>query len=131
MTDPIADMLTRIRNAQAAKKPEVVMPYSKLKHTLADILASEGYIAAVAVNDGDGSVKKGLTLGLKYSAGKPMIRRIDRISTPGRRVYVGVKKLPYVFDNLGIAIISTSKGLMSNKQARKQRIGGEVICEVF
>ncbi|PIW36873.1 MAG: 30S ribosomal protein S8 [Candidatus Kerfeldbacteria bacterium CG15_BIG_FIL_POST_REV_8_21_14_020_45_12] len=131
MTDPIADMLTRIRNAQAAKKPEVLMPYSKLKHTLADILATEGFISSVSVDDGEGSVKKMLTLGLKYSGGKPVIRRIDRISTPGRRVYVGVKKLPYVFDNLGIAIISTSKGLMSNKQARKERMGGEVICEVF
>ncbi len=131
MTDPIADMLTRIRNAQAAKKSEVVMPYSKLKHTLADILTGEGFVASVSVDDSEGGVKKSLKIKLKYSAGKPVIHHIKRVSTPGRRVYVGVKKLPYVFDNLGIAIISTSKGLMSNKQARKERMGGEVICEVF
>lgn len=129
MIDPIADMLTRIRNAQKKKKPEVVLPYSKIKHQLADILAAEGYIASVEKTDESG--KPELRIVLKYAMNKPGILSIKRVSTPGRRIYVGVKKLPFVFDDLGIAVLSTSKGLMTNKQARKERIGGEVICEVF
>lgn len=129
MTDPIADMLTRIRNAQMVQKPDVVLPYSKLKNQLAEILRAEGYIASVKTVDEEN--RQYLQLELKYDRKQPMIRDIRRISSPGRRVYVPAKRLPYVFDNMGIAIISTSKGLMTNKQARAQKIGGEVICEVF
>jgi small subunit ribosomal protein S8 len=129
MTDPIADMLTRIRNAQLVHKPDVTLPYSKLKNQLAEILKSEGYIAAVETVEEER--RQFLHLELKYVSRQPMIREIKRISSPGQRVYVPAKRLPYVFDNMGIAIISTSKGLMTNKQARAQKIGGEVICEVF
>ncbi len=131
MTDPIADMLTRIRNAQAARKSEVLVPFSKLKESLAVILLEEGYIRSVDVEENEGSIVKNLSLGLKYVANKPVIREINRISTPGRRVYVGARKLPFVFDDLGIAILSTSKGLMSNKKAREERVGGELLCEIF
>jgi small subunit ribosomal protein S8 len=129
MMDPISDMLTRIRNAHARRKTEVVLPYSKLKFQLAKILVEEGYIAGVS-EQADGA-KKQLKLELKYIGSDPAIRTIRRISKPGRRIYLGSKRLPFVFDDLGIAIVSTSRGLMTNKQARKQKIGGEVICEVF
>ncbi|MCW1930386.1 MAG: 30S ribosomal protein S8 [Candidatus Kerfeldbacteria bacterium] len=129
MTDPIADMLTRLRNAQMVRITDIVLPYSTLKHRLAEILAKEGYVTSVSTAETDG--KKELKVALKYSAKEPAIHEIRRISKPGRRVYVGAKRLPYVFDGMGIAIISTSKGLMTNKQAREQKLGGEVICEVF
>jgi small subunit ribosomal protein S8 len=129
MTDPIADMLTRIRNAQMVQKTDIVLPYSKLKNQLAEILRSEGYIAAVKTTTEEN--RQWLHLELKYVGKQSQIREIKRISSPGQRVYVPAKRLPYVFDNMGIAIISTSKGLMTNKQARAQKIGGEVICEVF
>ena len=129
MTDPIADMLTRIRNAQLVQKSDMTLPYSKLKNQLAEILRAEGYIAAVKTVTEEN--RQYLHLELKYENRQAAIRDIKRISSPGRRVYVPAKKLPYVFDNMGIAIISTSKGLMTNRQARKQKIGGEVICEVF
>lgn len=129
MTDPIADMLTRLRNAQMVRITEVVLPYSTLKQHLAEILAKEGYIQAAQVMQVDG--KKEIKIAMKYVAKQPAIRSIRRVSKPGRRVYVGAKRLPYVFDGMGIAVISTSKGLMTNAQAREQRLGGEVICEVF
>lgn len=129
MTDPIADMLTRIRNAQRVRKDNVSIPYSKMKHHLADILAKEGYIGGVSVEENLG--RKTIQLELKYNNAEPVIHTLKRISTPGRRIYVGAKNLPYVFNNLGIAVISTSQGLMTNKEARAKKIGGEVLCEIF
>ena len=129
MTDPIADMLTRIRNAQLVRKLEVRLPYSKIKEQIATILSDEGYLQSVNTDEERG--KKVLVLKLKYVAKKPVIQHIKRISKPGRRIYVGTKELPYVFDDLGFAIISTSKGLMTNKQARSAKIGGEIVCEIF
>lgn len=128
MTDPIADMLTRIRNASAAGKSEVVLPYSKLKHRIADILMSEGYLETVErLSDHFGSLR----LVIKYTQGEPAVGAIRRISTPGRRVYAGATELPRVKSDIGIAIISTSVGIMTNKEARKRKLGGEVLCEVY
>lgn len=130
MTDPIADMLTRIRNALAVHRSSVTMPYSKLKYNLAFILKQEGYISNVSMSKETG--KALLVLNLKYAMdGTATIHALRRISKPGRRVYSGKKTLPYVLNNFGIAIISTSKGLMTNKQARQQNFGGEVICEIY
>ena len=129
MTDPIADMLTRIRNAQRVRKETVEVPYSKLKNHLADILKKEGYISDVAVEENLG--RKTIQLELKYENAEPVIKELNRVSKPGRRVYVGAKNIPYVFDDLGIAVISTSQGLMTNKQARAKKVGGEVLCEIF
>lgn len=129
MTDPIADMLTRIRNAQRVRKEFVAVPYSKLKNHLADILKSEGYIAGVELEENLG--RKTIQLELKYENAEPVIKELKRVSKPGRRVYVGAKNMPYVFDDLGIAVISTSQGLMTNKQARAKKVGGEVLCEIF
>jgi len=129
MTDPIADMLSRIRNAQAVNKPEVVIPYSKIKMNLANILAREGYIKmAEKIDDGGMAVIK---VALKYLNGKGIVKELNRVSTPGRRVYTNKQNLPYVYDGLGVAIISTSKGLMTNIEARKKNLGGEIICEIF
>lgn len=130
MTDPIADMLTRIRNSQKVGKPEVFVPYSKLKHQIAEILKKEGFIAGVDKDEAI-SARPELKLTLKYAANKPVIRKLKRVSKPGRRVYVGSKNLPYVYDDLGVAIISTSQGLMTNKEARTKKVGGEIICEIF
>jgi small subunit ribosomal protein S8 len=137
MIDPIADMLTRIRNAQAVKKAVVSLPLSKIKLTLAKILATEGWIAksevvkATGVKGSAGQFDE-LKLTLKYDQqGQGAIRSIKRISKPGLRVYVGKDKLPYVVNNYGIAIISTSTGLMTNKEARRQGLGGEVLCEIY
>ncbi|HLD21732.1 MAG TPA: 30S ribosomal protein S8 [Patescibacteria group bacterium] len=129
MTDPIADMFTRIRNAQMVAQKEVSVPYSKMKHRLADILIAHGYILAVKQEEVYGHQE--LMMTLKYFGKIPAIHSIRRVSKPGKRVYVGANKLPYVYDKLGVAIISTSKGLMTNNEARKQKIGGEVICEIF
>lgn len=130
MTDPIADMLTRIRNAQAVRKALVVVPYSKLKQSLAQILQDEGYIAKFEQLELLG--KPALQLHLKYDVeGQAMIHSIKRISKPGRRVYAGQKELPYVLNNLGMAIISTSQGLMTNTTAREKKLGGEVMCEIY
>lgn len=130
MTDPIADMLTRIRNAQAVRKATTVMPFSKLKHKLALILKNEHYILGVEKITVDG--KPQLELTLRYLAdGQSAIRALNRISTPGRRVYAQKKLLPYVQNNFGIAIISTSHGLMTNKEARRKNLGGEVVCEIY
>lgn len=131
MTDPIADMLTRIRNAQAVRKPTVVLPFSKLKHKLAMILQQQHYLTGVATTM-DQANKPALQLTLRYLPdGQSAIRAINRISKPGRRVYAQKKVLPYVQNNFGVAIISTSQGLMTNKEARKKNLGGEVICEIY
>ena len=129
MTDPIADMLTRIRNAQLSKKSDVVIPYSKLKLNLANIFVKEGYISmAEKIDESDKPVIK---VNLKFVNNEGIIKEIKRISKPGRRVYANHKNLPYVVSNLGIAIISTSKGLMTNKEAREKKLGGEVMCELY
>lgn len=171
-TDPIADMLTRIRNAQMAKKTEIVLPYSKIKFNIAKILAREGWVGKVEVLEpqlfkntkactslgpepsanlslraegrprGDESLLASrskeknakfnqLKIRLLYKGQKPKITQIKRISKPGRRIYVSKDKLPVVLNNYGIAIISTSKGLMINKEAKKEGMGGEVVCEVY
>ncbi|MFA6028151.1 MAG: 30S ribosomal protein S8 [Patescibacteria group bacterium] len=129
MTDPIADMLTRIRNAQAVAKETVVLPYSKMKNNLANILVRQGYLLQAEKIDNIG--KPCLKLKLKYINREPAIRSLQMVSKPGRRVYLKTKALPYVMNNLGMAVISTSKGLMTNKEARKQKIGGEIICEIY
>ena len=134
MTDPIADMLTRIRNALAVRKTEVVLPYSKLKFNVAEILQTEGFVRKVekiAKGTADNRIDQ-LRIVLKYLGPKePAIAAIKRISKPGQRVYVTKDNIPVVLNNLGIAIISTSSGLMTNRQARKRGVGGEVICEVY
>lgn len=130
MTDPIADMLTRIRNAQAVSKARVEMPYSKVKHNLATILKEEGYLEDVRKTED--ANKPVLVVMLKYDPeGVSVIRSVQRISKPGRRVYARNTELPYILNNIGIAIISTSHGLMTNKKARKEKLGGEVICEIY
>ena len=128
MTDPIADMITRLRNAQMRGREEVQMNAAKLKVAIAEVLKSEGYLSDYRV-EGDGN-KKLLTLVLKYYQGKPVIDNIRRISRPGLRVYCNKEKLPQVMGGLGIAIISTSKGVMSDRVARRQNEGGEVLCYV-
>ncbi|MCP5419204.1 MAG: 30S ribosomal protein S8 [Gammaproteobacteria bacterium] len=128
MTDPIADMLTRIRNAQAAAKAQVSMPSSKLKMAIATVLKNEGYIIDFAVVE-DGN-KRDLTVILKYFEGRPAIDKLQRISRPGLRVYKGKDELPKVMGGLGVAIISTSQGLMSDRAARAAGYGGEVLCIV-
>jgi small subunit ribosomal protein S8 len=128
MTDPVADMLTRIRNAQQAKKSDVTMPSSKVKLSIADVLKNEGYIATYNVSDVDG--KSVLSIALKYFEGKPVISKIDRVSRPGLRVYKSAKDLPKVIGGLGVAIVSTSKGVMADRKARELGQGGEVLCSV-
>jgi len=128
MTDPIADMLTRIRNAQLAEKPEVRMPSSRLKADIARVLRDEGYITGYSVETDGG--KSTLTIGLKYYQGAPVISSVRRASSPGLRTYRGKDKLPKVLDGLGIAIVSTSKGVMTDRAARAAGHGGEVLCYV-
>ena len=128
MTDPIADMLTRIRNAQAATKAQVRMPASKLKTAIAEVLKSEGYIADFAIVGTEGKAE--LTISLKYFEGKPVIETIQRVSRPGLRVFRGKDELPKVLGGLGVAIISTSHGVMSDRTARAAGHGGEVLCIV-
>ena len=129
MTDPIADMLTRIRNAQTARKPTVTLPASKQKLAVAKVLEQEGYLASVTAEEVDG--KNALTLGLKYYDERPVIERIQRISRPGLRIFKRVDELPVVQGGLGVAIISTSQGVMTNVQAKAQGHGGEVLCIVL
>jgi small subunit ribosomal protein S8 len=128
MQDPIADMLTRIRNAHHRSKPEVTMPASKLKASIAQVLLDEGYIGAFSVSD---EVKPNLTVELKYFEGKPVIEEITRISKPSLRLYVGSGDVPKVRSGLGVAIVSTSNGVMTDRAARSAGIGGEVLCTVF
>ncbi|HSF91058.1 MAG TPA: 30S ribosomal protein S8 [Paracoccaceae bacterium] len=130
MNDPLGDMLTRIRNAHMRGKSTVVTPASKLRAWVLDVLQSEGYIRGYeAATDAAG--KPTLSIELKYFDGEPVIREIKRVSTPGRRVYVGVKEIPAVRQGLGVAIVSTPKGVMSDAQARTDNVGGEVLCTVF
>ena len=128
-TDTIADMLTRIRNGYMAKKATVEVPYSKMKTEIANLLVKEGYVQAVEVKEA--GVKKSLLINLKYHQGQAAINKITRISKSGRRIYKASDKLPYVLSGLGEAIISTSKGIMTAKAARKNKIGGEIICYVY
>jgi small subunit ribosomal protein S8 len=128
MSDPIADMLTRIRNAQAVEKVSVKMPSSKVKVAISQVLKDEGYIEDFAVR-GE-AAKPELELQLKYYAGRPVIERIERISKPGLRIYKGAEDLPRVMNGLGVAIVSTSSGVMTDRKARAQGVGGEVLCVV-
>ena len=130
MNDPIGDLLARIRNAQMRKRNVVMSPASKLRSWVLDVLESEGFIRGYrAVQDLEG--KRNLEIDLKYFDGQPVIKELKRISTPGRRVYTGVKNIPRVRQGLGIAIISTPKGVMSDNKARATNVGGEVLCTVF
>ena len=127
MQDPIADMLTRIRNGQAANKVAINMPSSKLKVAIANVLAAEGYIESVKVVEG---VKPELEITLKYFQGKPVVESIQRVSRPGLRIYKRKDELPKVMGGLGVAVISTSKGVMTDRAARQAGLGGEIICYV-
>jgi len=128
MSDPISDMLTRIRNGQMSEKACVSMPSSKLKVAIANVLKDEGYIEGYQVSEIAG--KSTLEVGLKYYAGRPVIEKIQRVSRPGLRQYKGCDEIPKVMNGLGIAIVSTSKGLMTDRKARANGIGGEVLCIV-
>ncbi|GAB2887929.1 30S ribosomal protein S8 [Uliginosibacterium flavum] len=128
MSDPVADMLTRIRNAQQAQKGAVSMPSSKLKVAIAQVLKDEGYVDDFVVR-GEGSSRE-LTISLKYYAGRPVIERIERVSKPGLRVYKGCDDLPKVMNGLGVAIVSTPGGVMTDRRARATKVGGEVLCVV-
>jgi small subunit ribosomal protein S8 len=128
MTDPIADMLTRIRNAQAVEKAVVSMPSSKVKVAIAKVLKDEGYIDDFAIHGETGKTE--LELQLKYYAGRPVIERIERVSRPGLRIYKGAGDMPRVMNGLGVAIVSTSSGVMTDRSARAKGVGGEVLCVV-
>lgn len=128
-TDPISDMLTRIRNAQAVGKASVRVPASKMKRSIAQVLKDEGYIGDI-VETVEGEHKRVLELGLKYYRGRPVIERLERVSRPGLRQYRGTEALPKVLNGLGIAIVSTSQGIMTDAKARELGIGGEVVCVV-
>jgi small subunit ribosomal protein S8 len=127
MSDPIADMLTRIRNAQSVDKTAVTMPSSKLKIAIAQVLKDEGYIEDYAIK---GDAKAELEIALKYYAGRPVIERIERVSRPGLRIYRGRHDIPQVMNGLGVAIVTTPKGVMTDRKARAAGIGGEVLCYV-
>lgn len=130
LSDTIADMLTRVRNALQNRKDEVAMPHARMRQAVADVLKREGYLRAVVV-EGDG-IRKILRLRLKYGPnGEQVIRKIDRVSSSGRRLYRGLDRLPRVMGGLGIMVVSTSKGVLSDREARKQGIGGELICRVY
>lgn len=130
VVDPLSDLITRIRNGQAARLSAIDSPSSKLRVSLLDVLKREGYIRDYKVaNNGNGS--NTVTVELKYSEGQPVIREISRISRPGRRIYSQVKSVPRVYNGLGISIISTPRGVLSDKEAREANVGGEVLCRVF
>ena len=128
MTDPIADMLTRIRNAQACKKTTVAIPSSKLKGAIAQVLKDEGYIDGFVVKPNEG--KPEIEITLRYYAGQPVIEKIERVSRPGLRVYRGVHDIPKIMNGLGVAIVSTPRGVMTDRKARATGVGGEVLCIV-
>ena len=128
MSDPIADMLTRIRNAQSVAKAVVTMPSSKLKLAIAQVLKDEGYIDGFGVSVDDG--KSELAITLKYYAGRPVIERIERVSRPGLRIYKGRDAIPQVMNGLGVAIVTTPKGVMTDRKARQTGVGGEILCYV-
>lgn len=128
MTDQISDMLTRIRNANLARQVTVLVPYSKMKMAVAQILAKEGFVKKVEkLDDGHGQIK----IELKYKANKPVLGGLKRVSKPGLRVYNGYRELPRIMPSLGIYIISTPQGLMTHEEAKKKKLGGEIICEVY
>ncbi len=129
MTDPIADMLTRIKNAQTARKVSVSLPASRLKLAIAEVLKKEGYVGEVSTDEADG--KRTMTIELKYYQDQPVIERLERVSRPGLRIYKRATELPVVQGGLGVAIVSTSSGVMTNREARKQGRGGEVLCVVY
>ena len=128
MTDPVADLLTRIRNGQSARKQNVTMGASKLKAAILRVLQDEGYIAGYSLADEDG--KPQLTVDLKYFEGRPVIDRLERVSRPGLRVYKGRHEIPNVMNGLGVAIVTTPKGVMTDRKARQTGVGGEVLCYV-
>lgn len=130
MQDPIADMLTRIRNGCMSEKTQVDVPYSTKKHNIANVLSDEGYISSVEVIENSENNKKFLRIGIKYYEGKPVISKISRVSRPGLRIHAASVDLPKVLGGLGIAIVSTSKGVMSDRLARKAGLGGEILCFV-
>jgi len=130
MNDPLGDMLARIRNAQMRRRPKVSTPASNLRGRVLDVLAAEGYIRGYARVEQKGASPE-FEIELKYFNGQPAIREINRVSTPGRRVYSAVKELPTVANGLGVAILSTPKGVMSDQRAREENVGGEILCNVF
>jgi small subunit ribosomal protein S8 len=130
MTDPIGDMLTRIRNGQQARKDSVVTPASKLRARVLDVLQREGYIRGYS-DQADAGPAASLRIDLKYFEGQPAIQHVARVSKPGRRVYSGAQDLPRVRNGLGIVIVSTPRGVLSDAEAREQNVGGEVLCQVF
>ena len=129
-TDPIADMITRIRNAQLRKLHNVKIPNSKLRARILDVLKDEGYISNYEVSSNESSIKT-LLVDLKYNKGEPVIKDISRVSKPGRRIYTKADSIPKIQNGLGIAIVSTSMGIMSDNDARSKNVGGEIICRVF
>ena len=129
VNDPISDMLARIRNAQMRSKSKVSIPPSKLRERVLEVLAKEGYIRGFATVEKDG--KSEIEVELKYFDGAPVIKEMNRVSKPGRRVYASVDTLPSVFNGLGISILSTPKGVMSDSKAREENVGGEVLCSIF
>ncbi len=130
MSDPLGDMLTRIRNGQMAQKSVITCPFSKLRENVCKVLVEEGFIRAYKVVDLDNN-KKDLSIELKYAEGRGAIRKIDRVSKPGRRIYRGTNDLPRFYNGLGILVVSTPQGVMTDHKARSAKIGGEVLCQVF
>ena len=130
LSDPIGDMIARLKNAQVRNHKKVVLPSSKFKTKIADVLKNEGFIIDYKVNENEGN-KPDLEINLKYNYGSPVISTIERVSKPGRRIFSSAESLPKINNGLGIAIISTPKGVMSDVDARKQKVGGEIICKVF
>ncbi|MFZ3350543.1 MAG: 30S ribosomal protein S8 [Xanthobacteraceae bacterium] len=129
MNDPVGDLLTRIRNAQMRNKSKVSSPNSRLRESVLDVLKSEGYIRGYAVVEREG--RSEIEIELKYFDGEPVIREIERVSKPGRRVYTSVRNLPRINNGLGVAIVSTPKGVMADHEARDANVGGEILCTVF
>lgn len=130
ITDPLGDMLTRIRNGQAARKDSVLSPASRLRINVLEVLQREGYIRGFTQEGSDGGMAT-VRIELKYFEGQPAIRELKRVSKPGRRVYSGARELPRVRNGLGITIVSTPRGVLSDDEARKENVGGEVLCQVF
>ncbi|MBH0236514.1 30S ribosomal protein S8 [Methylobrevis albus] len=131
MTDPLGDMLTRIRNAQMRKMSKVSTPASKLRQNVLEVLAAEGYIRGYTSVSHEAHGRSEFEIELKYYDGEPVIRTIERVSKPGRRVYASVKNLPRVANGLGVSILSTPKGVMADHEAREQNVGGEILCRIF
>jgi small subunit ribosomal protein S8 len=130
LSDPIGDMIARLKNAQVRNHKKVVLPSSKFKAKIADVLKNEGFIIDYKINENEGN-KPDLEINLKYNYGSPVISTIERVSKPGRRIFSSAESLPKINNGLGIAIISTPKGVMTDVDARKQKVGGEIICKVF